>query len=432
MNAQEILSVLAQSGHEALIVGGAVRDTLMGLQPNDYDIATSASPQEVIDLLSGKANKIDLVGVTFNVVIVDGIEVATFRGETYSVPGKPTVHKVKTFKEDASRRDFTINAMGIDRNKKIIDPFGGQEDIKNKVIRCVGEPEKRFTEDPCRLIRAVTFAARFGFTIEARTAETIRRMSPLAETLPPQRVSKEIKKALDRRVLSRWLEIAADLQLLPYILPELAHLQALPQNQKFHDRDAWKHTLAVVAAAEEAGANTDVVLAATFHDCAKGLPGVRQDLSDIGHELAGAEIAHNAIVRLGFGCATADRVAFLVKNHMIRPSASYRSLLRAIRKMTADVKNKQELRSKLCDLFVLLKADASGFNPGFAANRMKEIAAVEKIASELISSVPLFISELPINGRDLQARGFTGPQIGLELKNILLDEQSKILACLKK
>lgn len=428
MNTKDILARLSQNGHEALIVGGAVRDIIMGLQPNDYDIATSASPDEIITLFSGRAEKIDLVGATFGVVIIDGIEVATFRGDIYSLPGKPEVYRVSSFKEDAARRDFTINALGMTAKGEIIDPFGGQADIANKIIRAVGNPEERFREDPCRLLRAVTFAARFGFTIEAKTADAIIRMAHLAETLPAERVGKELKKALDRRVLAQWLRIAANLGLVPYILPELAHLQGLPQNPAYHDRDAWEHTIAVVADVEKAEATMPVVLAAVFHDCAKGLPEVRKGLSDYGHEVAGVPIARRIIIRLGFGSKIANKVAFLVANHMIRPAASSRSVLRVLRKMTNGIKNKRELQEMLQDLFVLLKADARGCTRNFAINRLQEIAIVQKITDDIVSKVPLFLNELPINGEILIKQGLKGQQIGATLKKLLFDAQSRALA----
>lgn len=417
-----VLGRLLAAGHEALFVGGAVRDHLLGLAPVDWDIATSATPEEVMALFQGE--DVDVRGRHFGVVVVNGVEVAMFRGEEYFVPGKPAVHRAASFAADASRRDFTINAIGMTADGAIVDHVGGLADLRARVVRAVGEADARFREDPARLLRAVTFAAWLGFAIEPATAAAIRRNAGLLATIPAERAAREFGKMLRRRVLHRSLPLLEGLGLLGGVLPETAHLPGLPQNPAYHHRDVWGHTVEVVRAAEEAGAPAAVTLAAVFHDAAKGLPGVRTvrngQPSDIGHERAGAPLARAAVLRLGFGRAPARRVGWLVRFHMLRPAPRPGSVVRALRPVAACCRGREELTAFTGELYQLMWADAAGFAPAFSAERRRELAALQPVLAAVLAGVPFYPQDAGIDGGAL---GLAGPAVGRRIRRLLLEAQ---------
>lgn len=423
--AKRIVSKLVANGHDALFVGGAVRDTLLGHVPNDWDVATSATPDQTRQLFAGQCT--NMVGESFGVVVVRGVEVAMFRGETYRIPGKPEVNTVNDFVADAARRDFTINAMGMTLSGEIVDPVGGQDDLRNKIIRAVGCPESRFREDPARLLRAATFAARFNFTIEPKTSIAIKKLGYLVRDLPRERVAKELLKVIKAGCLTSWLRHLQDLNLLPWAFPELAHLPGLEQNPRYHNRDVWEHTLAVVDAVT--GQGVALELAALFHDSAKGLNRTFKNgqPQDIGHEKAGAKIAHKAIMDLALGKELAITVASLVRHHGHRPALARRSILRMLRKIKDDCQDRAEMRTRLRQLIVLMNADAQAMAPHFSKQRTAEIQQIMQIVkSDKLLELPFFTNELPVNGHDLLQQGFRGPEIGRRLNELLLQAQAVV------
>lgn len=426
-----VLRRLLDAGHEALFVGGAVRDHLLGRAPTDWDVATSAAPEEVIALFPGE--DVDVRGRHFGVVVVDGVEVAMFRGEEYLVPGKPAVRPATSFAADAARRDFTVNAIGLTIDGAIVDPVGGLADLRAGLIRAVGEPEARFREDPARLLRAVTLAARLGFRIEPGTAGAIRRSAALLADQPVERVAKEIGKLLDARVLHRGLPLLHELGLLPFVLPELAHMPGTPQNPAYHHLDVWQHTVAVVRAAEGAEAPRAVVLAAVFHDVAKGLPGVRTvrrgQPSDIGHERAGAPIAFAAVRRLGFGTRLARRVRELVRFHLFRPSLRPGSVVRALRPIAARFRGSEELAAFVDELLQLMRADAAALAPGFATRSLERQTSLRRVIDAVLERVPFYPKDAGIDGAAL---GLTGPAAGERIRQLLLDAQSVAVRALQE
>lgn len=424
-----LIAKLCAFGYEAYLVGGFVRDSLLGLEPNDCDIVTNALPDQIIAVFFD--HECRLIGKKFLVVVVNGVEIATYRSERYATRGKPLVKPAKTFFEDASRRDFTINAMAKDQKGEVIDLFGGKEDLKKGVIRAVGDPVSRFDEDPVRILRAVTFAARLGFPIDPDTSCAIGRMRHLLSTVEPERIAKEIKKMLEKGVLHRGLLLMRDLDLLHYVLPEHVHLVGLPQNPAYHQYDAFDHTVEAVKHLETQNASLVAVLGGLFHDVAKGTEGVRVrnpktgQPSDFGHDKAGVPITETAVLRLGFGKKTARAVARLVRFHMIRDDRhSYRSLVRLVRTIAADCTDKQELQGAIEDLIALVRADISS-----SQGDQSRLPLFEERLRKVATDVPFYPKDAGISGTGL---GPPGREIGKKIMQLLLDAQNRALQELKK
>ena len=422
-----IIKTLIENGFEAYYVGGCVRDELLGLSINDYDITTNASPDEIEALFKG--HSVDAVGKTFGVMIVDGVEVATYRTEKYDGPSKPTVSLARTFYEDASRRDFTINAMAKTIDGEIIDYFGGQEDLRRKLIRAVGNPTTRFKEDPSRILRAMYLAARLGFQIEKSTFESIRQNVDLLRLVPHELTGKILMKVLKHRCLHQFMVLLRETHTLKYVFPELHHTIDMPQNPKYHNADVYGHILRVVKSAESKHPGDIVMaMAAVFHDCAKGLPGIRGtnkegQPNDIGHEEAGAPIAQRVLIRLQFGKEIAKQVAFIVRFHGIRLEESPKSstVKRVLKRMVPYFKDKKELIEGVIQLFDFMNCDAEGFAPSFGTEQKRINGSVRKHMMEVLDSTIFYRSELPITGRDLIEMGFQGKQVG-EILDYLVQE----------
>src|SRR5712675_1166970 len=244
--ANSICDTLRSNGHDALLVGGCVRDILLGRAPADYDVATDATPDKVMVLFPDSV----AVGAQFGVIAVyqDGIkvEVATFRADVgYSDGRHPdAVVFARTPKEDVQRRDFTINGLLMRHDtEEVLDFVGGQADLEAKVIRAIGEPDRRFAEDKLRMMRAVRFAARFGFEIEAATFRAIRRHVSEIHQVSPERLREELTKLLTEGAARRAFELLDETWLLQQVLPEVGAMKGVEQPRQFHpEGDVWTHT----------------------------------------------------------------------------------------------------------------------------------------------------------------------------------------------
>src|SRR3984893_6779551 len=242
---------LRARGFRAWLVGGCVRDLVLGREPADYDIATDAQPSQLIEMFP----KAQLVGAQFGVVLVDGVEVATFRSDHSYVDGRRPVEVTfeSDAKQDVLRRDFTINALLLDPalatssdalTSHVVDYVGGLSDLRNRVIRAIGDPEQRFTEDHLRMLRAIRFAARFGFEIEPATMAAIRRLHDRIARVSPERVRDELVRILTEGSARRGLELLDASGVLNDILPEVAAMKGVEQPPEFHpEGDVWTHTL---------------------------------------------------------------------------------------------------------------------------------------------------------------------------------------------
>src|SRR5579863_7303716 len=244
--AGQICRTLRENGHQALLVGGCVRDLLLSREPADYDVATDAVPARVEELFSGSLT----VGAKFGVVIVprDGaqVEVATFRSDVGYSDGRHPDHVVysRSPQEDVQRRDFTINGLLMDpANGEVLDFVGGREDLRAGIIRTIGDPRLRFTEDKLRLARAVRFAARFGYIIEPQTFAAIRKLAPQILQVSAERLRDELTKLLTEGAARRGFELLDETSLLSVLLPEVANMKSVAQPPEYHpEGDVWIHT----------------------------------------------------------------------------------------------------------------------------------------------------------------------------------------------
>ena len=318
--ATELVRRLRAAGHEAYLAGGCVRDRLLGREPLDYDIATSAPPETVQALFPRTVP----VGAQFGVVLViaDGmpVEVATFRSDAAYVDGRrPSAVHFGSAREDALRRDFTINALFLDPlTGEVVDFVGGQADLRARIIRAIGDPRARIAEDRLRMLRAVRLAARLGFTIEPATLEAIRAAASTVTDMAAERIGDEIVKILTEGAARRGFELLAASSLLATVLPEVARMQGIEQSPDYHpEGDVFRHTLLAIEQLP-AGVSETLALGLLLHDVGKPVTAARRDnrITFYGHTTVGAELAVAICQRLRRSRATWERVAYLVTNHL--------------------------------------------------------------------------------------------------------------------
>ena len=347
--ALQIIAALSDEGHKAYLAGGCVRDLLLGREPHDYDVATSATPDVVLNLFP----RTFAVGAHFGVVLVASCggadaaatenesqrvitEVATFRSDgAYSDGRHPdAVRYTTSAEEDVRRRDFTINGLLLDplrlpnsisslhektsaAREGLIDHVGGLADLDAGILRAIGEPAERFEEDHLRMLRAVRFAARFGFQIEARTAAAIRRLAPKTKAVSRERVRDELTKMLTEGHARRAFELLDETALLAEVLPEVARMKGVAQPPQFHpEGDVWEHTLRLLAQLE-AGCPLPLAWAALLHDVGK--PATFRQAERIrfdGHVEVGVAIAAEIFRRFRFSNDESRQTLALIENHM--------------------------------------------------------------------------------------------------------------------
>lgn len=410
---QTLLVRLREAGFSAYAVGGCVRDTLLGKEPKDWDICTSATPEETGKVFAGeRLVETGLRHGTLTVVIGR----VPYEITTYRTDGVYTDHRhpdqvsfVDRVEEDLSRRDFTINAMACGADGEILDLFGGKEDLRNGLIRCVGVPEKRFEEDALRILRAMRFASTLDFSIHPDTARAVRSLYPTLERVAAERIREELVKILcgpgAGRVLREYEEVITFL--IPCLKPEVGYDQENPH----HLYTVWEHTVRTVE-----NIQPDPVLRMTMllHDCGK--PFARTtDSRGIGHyqghHVFSAKMAEETLDRLRFDRASRDRIVRLVEAHDIPLSPDRKTLLRRLNRF-----GEEDLRA----LFAVHRADriATGTrNPGHATERLAELNAA---LDALLAERPCFsLKDLQINGNDLTELGYRGKEIGEELQRLL-------------
>jgi poly(A) polymerase len=322
--AEKICRVLAEAGHEAYLVGGCVRDLVLGREPSDYDVTTDATPERVEALFPGSLT----VGAKFGVVVVveDGIqvEVATFRSDISYSDGRHPDRVVysHTVADDVRRRDFTINGLLMDpRTGEVIDLVGGRADLDAQLIRAIGDPEQRFTEDKLRMLRAVRFAARFGFAIELTTFAAIRRLAVEIHQVSAERVRDELTRLLTEGSARRGFELLEASELLRAVLPEVARMKGVEQPPEFHpEGDVWIHTR-IMLEGLPAGVSETLAWGVLLHDVGKpptftppSGPGTRIRFDN--HADVGAAMAEAICRRLRFSNAATEQIVSLVRNHL--------------------------------------------------------------------------------------------------------------------
>ncbi len=409
----EIIAVLEKAGHEAYAVGGCVRDGLLGQTPKDWDITTSARPEEVKALFKNTYDtgiEHGTVSVRFGVELY---EVTTYRVDgTYTDHRRPdSVRFTGSLKEDLARRDFTVNAMAWHPERGVVDPFDGQKDLAAGIIRCVGDPFERFEEDALRMLRAYRFAARYGFIIEPATERAIRLKKDLLDNVSRERVREEMEKILCSGYPGV-LRDAAETGLLQKVLPEWTACENAPQQTPYHAYPIDEHTIRTVEACPP-----DRILrwAALVHDIAKPQCRKKDETGRDhfkGHPVKSAEMADAIFRRLRFDNDTRELAVIAVRYH----DADF----------PEDERQMRKLLSRLPDgfyplLLELQKADASAKNMDYFPGTMAKIERAEELYRRVIGEGQCVkMADMKLSGRDLLQIGFaSGPEVGRVL-NILL------------
>jgi poly(A) polymerase len=318
--ALEIIQLLQARGHRALLLGGCVRDRLLGIAPKDFDVGTDARPEQIAAYFPGA----QLVGAHFGVILVRRepgvhVEVATFRSEgTYSDGRRPdAVHFETDPARDAQRRDFTINALMEDPVAgEVLDFTGGRQDLANRIIRAIGNPRDRFREDHLRMLRAVRFAARLDFSIEPATMAALRAEAPAIQRISAERIRDELIRILTEGNARRGFELLDGVGLLAQVLPEVKAFQGVAQPPEFHpEGDVWTHVLLMLEQLRRP--TPTLALGVLLHDVGKPPTfSVSDRIRFNNHAEVGAEMARNILARLKLPNEPAEQVVSLVANHM--------------------------------------------------------------------------------------------------------------------
>lgn len=413
-----VLTALREAGHEAYPVGGCVRDCLMGREPADWDVCTSAQPAETEAVFAGW--RVIETGVKHGTVTVLSagrpVEITTFRADgTYHDGRHPdSVTFVSSLRQDLARRDFTVNAMALGPDGTVIDPFGGQTDLKAGRIRCVGEPDRRFGEDALRILRALRFASKLDFAIDPATARSAVENRALLDKIARERVFSELKGVLTGPGAGRVLREYA--LVIFQVIPELAGSEGFDQKNPHHIHDVWTHsTMAVDAAPPEPVLRLTMLL----HDVAKPETFFIDEAGVghfYGHAEKGAEMADGVLRRLRCDNDTRERVCLLIHYHAIQPPQTPKAMRRLLAKVG------EETVRQLLDCW---RADCADRADAVLAADIPWgtlIGTAERILEELLAEpTPCFsVKSLAVNGRDILALGLSpGPAVGGVLKALL-------------
>jgi len=322
--ANSICDALLHNGHQAFLVGGCVRDLLLGREAEDYDVSTDARPEQVMSLFPNSV----AVGAQFGVIVVSRedhkVEVATFRSDIGSADGRHPERVVfsSSVEEDVQRRDFTINGLVMRHDSgEVLDFVAGREDLRNGVIRAIGEPDRRFAEDKLRMLRAVRFAARFHFELESRTSEAIRAHAAEISQVSAERIREELTKLLTEGAARRGFELLDGTDLLQQILPEVSAMKGVEQPPQYHpEGDVWTHTLLMLEGLP-AGSSPTLAWGILLHDVGK--PPTFRPIAETGdrirfdgHVDVGARLAEAICQRLKFSNNETYQIISLIANHM--------------------------------------------------------------------------------------------------------------------
>lgn len=415
-NVDIAINLLQSAGFEAYAVGGCVRDSLLGKTPNDWDITTSAKPEDMKSVFA-EFHCID-TGIKHGTVtvVIDGepLEITTFRldGEYEDNRHPKSVTFTSNLGADLGRRDFTVNAMAYSKMTGTVDLFGGQNDLKNKIIRCVGDPDRRFNEDALRILRALRFASALDFEIEEKTAQSLLKNRALLGNISEERIAKELLKLVCGKGAKRILTDFAPV--LFEILPELQPMYKNSHDNPHHCYDIYEHTLIAV---ESIDPEPTLRFAMLLHDCGK--PAVKKfDENGVahfyGHQRISAEISAQILARLKVSNKFRDEILFLVSNHdRWELYENTEKMPRYLSKFGLD---------GVLNLLKVMRADVLAQSPEYRY-RLDQIADAEETAKNLAAQKPcLSLSELQINGRTLMDIGIPqGRKLGAVLAQ-LLDE----------
>lgn len=419
---KNIINVLIQHGFEAYAVGGCVRDSLLGRTPQDWDITTSAKPEQVKALFR---HTID-TGIQHGTVTVmmdhEGFEVTTYRidGEYEDARHPKEVLFTANLLEDLKRRDFTINAMAYNEQNGIVDAFDGIGDLKRGVIRCVGKAEERFTEDALRMLRAIRFAAQLGFEIETETRKAIAELAGNIAKVSAERIQVELVKLLVSGHPEE-LKVAYETGLTRVFLPEFDVMMQTPQQNPHHCYSVGEHT---IISLQEVPADKVLRLTMLLHDVAKPVCRTTDEKGNdhfYGHQDKGSEMARTILRRLKFDNDTTDRVCRLVRWHDDNPEISERNMRRAISRIGVE---------QYPALFTVKRADTMAQSAYKKKEKLAYIAEYERMYQEILDRRQcLTIKDLAVDGKDLIQAGMKpGKELGEVLKKfleIVLEEPEK-------
>ncbi|MBR2545767.1 MAG: CCA tRNA nucleotidyltransferase [Erysipelotrichaceae bacterium] len=400
-----IMNVFASNGFEVFLVGGCVRDMIMGLEPHDFDFTTNARPEQVHDVF--REYKIIDTGIKHGTVTLvyngETYEITTYRKETeYDDHRHPSsITYSDNVYEDLIRRDFTVNAMAYNPEYGLIDYFDGLKDIENRIIRCVGNPDERFNEDALRILRAIRFATRFDFTIETATENALIKNRDLLKYISLERITSEFNEIICSDKAAEYIDRYRDV--IAVFMPEIKIMFDFDQNSRYHCHDLWKHSLLTLQTVKPTVTSR---WAALLHDIGK--PDVRTTGKDgryhyVGHPVRSEEIALKILRRMHFDKKTLKYTCDLIRNHDYD--------------FNSDGKIKLVIseygHSFYQDLIDLKRADNMAHHPDFVNERSYYDMLAEK-GAEFRDNI-LHMSDMKINGDDIRSVGITGPAIGKAL-----------------
>lgn len=416
-----IIENLQMHGYEAYAVGGCVRDSILAKRPQDWDITTSARPEEIKRLFPRTVD----TGIEHGTVTVllgrESFEVTTYRIDGVYVDSRhpKEVTFTNRLEEDLKRRDFTINAMAYNDDVRLVDVFGGMRDLNHHLIRCVGDPRERFTEDALRMLRAVRFSAQLDFPIEPATADAIRELAPNLSHISAERIQAELVKLLTSNHPERIWD-AYELGITKVVLPEWDAMVGVAQNTPHHKYDVAEHTLHALKTVKK-----DKILRLTmlFHDMGKPkMKTTDENGRDHfkGHALVSEEIARTVMHRLKFDNDTIKKVTRLVCFHDYRIEATEKNVRRAMNRIGVE----------LFPYYLAVRlADVKAQSPYRRREKIENIIAMREVYQEVLAKEEcVTLKDLAVDGRDLMALGMKpGREIGLMLNELLewvIDEPS--------
>lgn len=424
----QIIEKLEGAGYEAYVVGGCVRDFLMDKKPQDWDVTTNAKPEELQKIFpdSFYENDFGTVGIKTDSEdeTLKVVEATTYRIESkYTDKRHPDEVKfAEKLEDDLKRRDFTINALAMNADGEIVDLFGGRDDIENKIVRAVGKPEERFYEDALRMIRAVRFATTLGFEIEAKTLEAVKKDHGFLQAISKERVRDEFLKIINSAGADQGIELLRETELLNYVLPELLEGVGVTQN-KHHKYNVWEHNLKALKYAVDENCSAEVRLASLLHDVGKprSKRGEGPDATFYGHQIIGTRMTAQALDRLKFPKAQAEKIIRLVRWHMFYYNVG-EVTESSVRRLVANIG-----RENVEDLIKLREADRIGSDVAKAKPyKLRHL----QFMIDKVSRDPISPKMLKINGNDVMKLTDVeaGPKIGMiigALMDEVLDEPGK-------
>lgn len=413
--AAAIINALTSHGFEAFVVGGCVRDSLLGISPNDWDICTNATPDEMKMCLPFRTVDTGIKHGTVTVLYGDEpFEVTTFRVEEgYSDNRHPDeVRFVRNIRDDLARRDFTVNAMAYNDTRGLVDEFGGMDDLAKKIISCVGVPDERFSEDALRILRALRFASTYEFSIADATADSVHRNRRRLSNIAAERIREELSKLLCGRGVYKILTEFSDV--ICEIIPELSPCIGFSQNNRYHIFDVYDHTAHAVS--NYHGKNAAIKLALLFHDIGKPHCYTEDERGGhfYGHAKISLDIAKRVLLRLRLDNKTRIAAEELILHHdtPIMPTE------KAVKKWLSRI-GEERLR----ELIEVKRADVTAQNPETVGDRLSEFDEILRLVDKIISTGECFsLSDLAIDGNGVVELGVPrGREVGKVL-SILLEE----------